>query len=121
MNTDPYLLAAAAIGVIALLVLLAMVRFLARRNRTVAEGPVLWEGRDYRCPTCGGTMEQGWVLLGKGAIWSPRGRGRPGTFSHIGSALENTISLSLRPAANMAWRCSACRMLLVDHSKLVGR
>jgi hypothetical protein len=64
-------------------------------------------------------MEQGWALLGKGAIWSSRSRAKPGTFSHIGAALDNTISMSLRPAVNMAWRCASCRLLLLDHAKLV--
>lgn len=58
-------------------------------------------------------------MLGKGAIWSPRDGGRPGTFSHIGQALPNTISMRLPPAANMAWRCLDCQMLLIDHDKLV--
>ena len=75
-----------------------------------------WLGR---CPQCGAPMEEGWVMLGRGAIWSARRMGRPGTFAHIGVALENTVSLSLPPAANMAWRCPTCRLLLVDYDKLV--
>lgn len=98
-----------------------LVRHLGRHNRAEPEHRGLWDDRDYRCPHCGAAMEQGWVLLGKGAIWSPRAKGRPGSFSHIGNALDNTISLSLRPAANMAWRCGGCRLLLVDHSRLIGR
>jgi hypothetical protein len=105
----------------ALLALLFIVRMIRRRNRSVPDDPLLWDGRDYRCPRCRTPMEQGWVLLGKGAIWSPRLKGKPGPFAHIGLALENTMSLALRPAANMAWHCKHCRLLLLDHDKLVGR
>jgi hypothetical protein len=106
-----------ALGV--LLALLWIVRRIQRTTRTVPEAPGLWEGRDYRCPQCGTPMAQGWVMLGRGAIWAARGGRRPGIFAHIGASLENTISLSLPPAANMAWRCPTCRLLLVDHDKLV--
>jgi hypothetical protein len=119
MLENEYRILAGATAIAALLLLLWLMRGLQRRNRSVAEDPRLWEGRSYRCPECGRDMEQGWVLLGKGAIWSPRRKGRPGAFSHIGQALENTISLSLRPATNMGWRCGGCRLLLLDHSKLV--
>ena len=118
MNLSVIVAGVAAIG--ALLFLLWLVRLLQRRNRSVDEDPDLWDGRDYRCPACATPMEQGWVLLGKGAIWSPRAEGRPGTFAHIGNALENTISMTLRPASNMAWRCGSCRLLVLDHSKLVN-
>jgi hypothetical protein len=107
------------IGITALGLLLAGLVWVARRNRAVNDHPILWNGRDYRCPRCAQPMQQGWVMLGKGAIWTDRGAGRPGLFAHIGSALPNTISLHLRPAANMAWRCAPCQLLLVDHEKLV--
>jgi hypothetical protein len=29
------------------------------------------------------------------------------------------ISMHVMPAANMAWHCDRCRLLLVDHDKLV--
>ena len=109
------------IAIAALSFLWWLVRRLGARNRSVPDQPELWAGRDHTCPRCGTPMEQGWALLGKGAIWSPRAAGRPGTFAHIGRALPNTISLSLPPAANMAWRCGDCRLLLIDHDKLVGR
>lgn len=119
MNTDSYPFLAGLVGVGALILLLLVVRRIDRRNRTVSDDPGLWDGRDYACPQCGAPMEQGWVLMGKGAIWSPRGGGRPGPFTNIGSALPNTLSLSLRPGSNMAWECSNCRLLTLDHDKLV--
>lgn len=108
------------IGVLALAFLLLFLLRMRRTNRTVTERSQLWQGRDYACPACGQPMTQGWVLMGKGAIWSERGRGRPGTFALVTNALPNTFSLRVRPASNMAWRCTDCRMLLIDHDKLVG-
>jgi len=107
------------IALLAIGTLLALVYWVGRRNRVVADDPALWSGRDYPCPQCGAPMRQGWVMLGKGAIWSERAAGRPGAFAHIGQALPNTISMQLKPAANMAWRCDACRILTIDHDKLV--
>jgi hypothetical protein len=107
-------------GILVLLaVTLWLLHRLSRRHVAVANRPDLWQGRDYRCPACTTPMNQGWVMLGKGAIWSPRGKGAPGTFAHIGQALDNTLSLAMRPAANMAWHCPHCRLLLIDHDKLV--
>ena len=121
MPIDVYAFGAVLVGVAALLALYWIVRRIDRRSVKVADTVALWNGRDYRCPGCGAEMDQGWVLLGKGAIWSPRSSGKPGAFASIGSALDNTISLSLKPATNMSWRCVDCQLLLVDHSKLVER
>lgn len=113
------ILVSAAGGLLALGLLFALVVWIHKRNRAVPDDPALWHGRDYGCPACGAAMAQGWVMLGKGAIFSPRASGRPGLFAHIGSALPNTLSMHLRPAANMAWHCPRCRLLLLDHDKLV--
>lgn len=119
MGAYGWTMAAGLVAIAALVFLLVLVRRIRGRTLSVRDEPGLWVGRDYACPDCRAPMDQGWVMLGKGAIWSQRSAGRPGTFSHIGSALENTISLSIPPAANMAWRCERCRLLLVDHGKLV--
>jgi predicted RNA-binding Zn-ribbon protein involved in translation (DUF1610 family) len=107
------------VAIAALVALWAIVRKIQKNAREVPSTPSLWSGRLYRCPDCGADMAAGWVMLGKGAIWSSRGEGPPGTFAHVGSALPNTISLSVRPAVNMAWRCPSCALLLIDHSQLV--
>lgn len=113
------LLFTALVGIVVLLPLFAIVRFITKRHRSVARAPDLSDGRNYTCPQCGVEMLQGWVLLGKGANWSDRLKGKPGILSHIGNALPNTISMRFKPAANMGWRCPACQLLLLDHSKLV--
>jgi hypothetical protein len=66
-------------------------------------------------------MAQGYVLAGKGLIWRPRAGKGPGTFAHIGQALPNTMSFGLPPALNMAWRCEACGLIMLDLSKMVRR
>ena len=110
---------AGSVAILALILLLVLVRIMRRRSREVDNTPGLWQGRDYRCPGCRGALESGWVMLGRGAIWKNRSEGPPGAFSTIAGALPNTLSLSLRPAANQAWRCPRCQLLLVDHSRLV--
>jgi hypothetical protein len=119
MGAEVGLMLAGLVAILALVLLLVLVRIIRRRSREVASTPALWEGRDYRCPGCRGSLEAGWVMLGRGAIWRDRAEGPPGAFSTIAGALPNTISLSLRPAANQAWRCPRCQLLLVDHSRLV--
>ncbi len=90
-----------------------------RRNVTIGETSDLWQGKIYHCPICSQTMHQGYVLTGKGIIWTPRS-GKPiGTLAHIGQSLENTLSLSVPPALNMAWQCGDCKHILIDYSKLV--
>ena len=110
---------AGAVSIAVLVLLWALLRKIHSRNRCVPFTAALVEGRAYRCPSCGRDMQAGWVMLGRGAIWSPLHSGPPGTFAHIGSALPNTISLALKPASNLSWHCADCQVLMVDHSKLV--
>lgn len=110
---------AAVTGVLALLALLVIVRSIRRRNLETPASPDLWSGRGYQCPSCGAGMEPGWIMAGRGLIWSRRDAAMPGAFSTISSALPNTISVSLRPACNQSWRCPICSLVLVDHSRLV--
>lgn len=119
MGSETGLLLAGSVAILGLILVLVLVRWIQRRNREVEATSRLWEGRDYRCPNCREPMSPGWVMLGRGAIWADRGAGPPGAFSTIAAALPNTLSLSLRPAGNQAWRCPGCQMLLVDHARLV--
>lgn len=119
MGAEMGLLLAGLVAILALTTLLVVVRRIRWGSREVPSVSAPWEGRDYRCPGCRGRLEPGWVMLGRGAIWRDRAEGPPGAFSTIAGALPNTISLSLRPAANQAWRCPRCQLLLLDHSRLV--
>lgn len=114
-----YLWLAGGIAIAVLLFLWTLVRRIGRRSRLVPETPDPWEGRAFKCPACGAAMDGGYVLAGRGLIWSRRGQPRKWVFAHIGEALDNTLSLSISPAVNLAWRCVPCRMLLIDHDKMV--
>lgn len=91
-----------------------------RANHAVRDHKGLWQGRDYACPGCEGTMLQGWAQVARGIDWSPRKRGRPRGLTGGGDTLPNTQSMHLRVASNMAWRCPKCGLVLIDHSKMVN-
>jgi hypothetical protein len=109
----------ASVAIAALLALWAIVRHLQGKACEIPATSDLWSGRSYACPDCGSAMEAGWVMLGKGAIWSSREKGPPGPFSHVGSALPNTISLSRAAGCQHGLAMSELPLLLIDHSKLV--
>ena len=119
MMPNLYLGVAGGFAITALVFMWVIVRRVGRKSQVVPETGDLWEGRAFRCPVCGAPMDEGYVLGGRGLIWSRRGQAKRWTFAHIGEALDNTLSLSLSPAVNLAWRCEPCRMLLVDHDKMV--
>lgn len=101
--------------------LLLLVRRIQRKSRVQTETAHTWSGRDYSCPQCNAPLQPGRVLCGKGILWSDRDGPPVRWHAHIGQALENTISLHLPPALNQAWRCPACRLVLIDHSRLLRR
>jgi len=106
---------------IAILVFVLLLYRILRRSQVVRDDASLWKDRNYPCPQCGAIMEQGFIMAGRGIIWRPKDDKPIGTFAHIGQALDNTISPSLPPRQNMAWHCPRCRLILVDHDKLVKR
>jgi hypothetical protein len=75
------------------------------------------EGCQY--PRCGVEAREGYVLCGRGIIWADKSGKLFSLFTTIFRALENTISWCLWPAVNLAWHCGSCRIVIVDHSKLV--
>ncbi|MBK1645433.1 hypothetical protein CKO25_12415 [Thiocapsa imhoffii] len=121
MNPFVELWGAVLAAIAALGLLWFIVRTIQRSSREIADTPTLWVGRDYACPACARPLRQGWVLMGKGAIWAERDQRPLSPFVHIGNAMPNTISMSWRPATNLAWRCEHCELLLIDHSRLVAR
>ncbi|HKK04571.1 MAG TPA: PF20097 family protein [Gammaproteobacteria bacterium] len=115
-----------ALAIVAAVLLIGMPVLLWLIVRRVTKSAQVVEARDgeldwpdRRCPICGGTMAQGFVMAGRGLIWAGRHRKAPGTFAHIGQSLANTISMNLPPALNMAWRCEPCSLVLVDHSRMI--
>ncbi len=81
------------------------------------ESRISWE--EVRCPKCQVPMEPGYSMAGRGVIWRKKGAKRPGTFSTINSVLENTLSINIRPALNISWRCPGCKLIILDYSKMV--
>lgn len=107
------------ITVILAIVLLAAVRKVNKGNSVIKlkESEVEW--KELKCPKCQKVMDTGLSLAGRGIIWREKIEKKPGLFSNIGSVLENTISLNILPALNISWRCSSCKLVILDNSKMV--
>jgi hypothetical protein len=107
------------ITVILAIVLLTTVRKINKANNIIKlkESEIEW--KELRCPKCQKVMDAGLSLAGRGIIWREKTEKKPGLFSNIGSVLENTISLNVLPALNISWRCSSCKLVILDNSKMV--
>lgn len=109
----------------ALAVVLAIAAIAARRTRrdlTRVAQSSLPPAPAIRCAQCGQPMEAGFVAVG-GISWravdSP-----PRKVTGAGEKLANVaadqsmLAFSLGVPENRAHRCRACRLVLVDHSRL---
>lgn len=107
------------ITVILAIVLLATVRKINKGNNVIKlkESEIEW--KELRCPKCQKVMDTGLSLAGRGIIWREKTEKKPRLFSNIGSVLENTISMNVLPASNISWRCSSCKLVILDNSKMV--
>ena len=94
-------------------------RKMERKNNvlTVAEASLDWKA--VKCIKCNQLMENGYAYAGKGINWVPKDARKPGAFSTVGSVLENTFSLRIPPALNMAWYCKSCKVIEIDNSKML--
>ena len=77
------------------------------------------EWTEFNCPKCQQAMETGLSLAGRGIIWSEKDKKKPGLFATVIAALDNTLSLNIPPALHVSWRCSRCKLIILDHSKMV--
>ena len=100
-------------------VLWVAVRKLIKGNKVLKlkESEINWE--EIKCPKCQVLMEAGYSMAGRGIIWREKRAKKPGTFSTIGSVLDNTLSINIPPALNISWRCRSCKLIVLDNSKLV--
>jgi len=73
---------------------------------------------DYRCPKCGVFMTPGFSAA-DGVFFRTRDEKRK-VFA-IKRLLPNTRNMTPSLRENMAWRCDACRLLVMDYSCLVGK
>jgi len=96
-----------------------VMRKVADRNTVVARPREALAWQDFKCPGCAEQMAQGMAMAARGLTWKEGGTVKPGLFGNFGSVLENTLSFSLPPAWNMAWRCEACGLVVLDHSRLI--
>lgn len=122
---EPQILTLAVITLIGTILTPLLVFFLIRRlaKRSGHMVPLSrFEGHArHRCPACNSPMESGFVVTGRGLHWIADLR-RAGVFSlNLGTALENTLNLTLSLAGNPAWRCPSCKLLLLDYSRLVRK
>lgn len=111
---------AVLIAVTGIIILIYFLRKMERKNRIVSahESELHW--KDIKCSYCGQYVDQGYAFAGKGISWTPRQHRKPGVFSTVVSSLENTISMRIPPPLNMAWHCNNCKLIVIDHSKMIS-
>ncbi len=107
-------------GVAVALLFLAVFRKIGKNNTTVKIKKSDIEWTPMQCPNCHNPMENGYSMAGRGIIWREKSQNMPGTFSNMGSNLDNTCSISLPTAINISWHCANCKLLLTDHSRMVN-
>ena len=119
MNDTFFVIVAIFVLVVGLFVLWNFLRKYERRNNvlTVDEASLIW--KEVKCVNCGKIMEKGYSYAGRGINWVPKHAKKPGAFSTVGSVLENTYSLRVPPALNMAWYCESCKIVVFDNSKML--
>lgn len=119
MNETTFKIIAVLSVIAGLLLLLYFLRKIEKKNNvlTVDEASLDW--KDVRCIKCEQMMEKGYAFAGKGINWVPKNEKKPGIFSTVSSVLENTFSLRIVPAINMAWYCKSCKILVFDNSKML--
>ena len=119
MNETTFKIIAVLCAIAGLLLLLYFLRKIEKKNNvlTVDEASLDW--KNVRCIKCEQMMEKGYAFAGKGINWVPKNEKKPGIFSTVGSVLENTFSLRIPPAFNMAWYCKSCKVIVFDNSKML--
>ena len=105
--------------VIGIAFLVYYLRKTEKRNHIVTTHESLLHWQEVKCSHCGKSMEQGYSFTGKGISWTPRHGRKAGNILTIVSILENTFSMRLPQPLNMAWHCNQCKLIVIDHSKMV--
>jgi hypothetical protein len=121
MDITSRILIAIVVTIALIIFLWILFRKIESKNNMVTLDEASLNWKESKCPTCGKTMEGGYAFAGKGIIFSPKGKKLPGAFSTIGKALDNTFSMNITPAVNMAWHCSSCKVVVIDHAKMLKR
>ena len=119
--TMAMILFTAVLSITLLAGLLWLVHHIHRKSVVATEPSEGFHHPEHHCTACGITMETGYTLCGRGIFWQTADAHHFSLFTHIGQALENTISFSMRPAVNAAWRCPRCKLILIDYSRMIKR
>ncbi len=117
---DLALLASAILTItLVLLFIWILMRRILKKNKVVQVEKSSLNWKELKCPNCERIMEEGYAFAGKGIFWAAKSAKKPGAFSHVGYALENTFGISFRPDLNMAWHCNSCKTIVIDHSRML--
>lgn len=120
MNDDSLMIVVAVLVVATgLLVLWYFLGKMERKNHVIKVDAASIEWKDVKCVKCEKVMEKGYAFAGKGINWVPKNAKKSGVFSTVGSVLDNTFSLRIPPAINMAWYCESCKIIVFDNSKML--
>lgn len=104
--------------IIAIIGLVFFLRMMKKAGPKSVSGPVPFEA--FACPRCAFPMEQGYAAAFRGVMWRRREQAGPGIFATIFEVLPNTLNTGLRPLENQAWYCPRCKLLLLDHNRLIA-
>ena len=96
------------------------IKAMERKNREFRTYDTVDRNTAYLCPRCGQAMDNGFAVAGRGISFRRDGEKPAGPFILAGSMLENTVNMTFSNRENRAFRCQACRYVLIDHSCLIG-
>lgn len=86
-------------------------------NRLVSINNYESVNKMYNCPNCGIQMQSGYRIINEGIFWTTEFVNTNWkALTQI--PIENTASGS-RNNVNKAWKCTKCKMILIDHNVLL--
>jgi len=67
-----------------------------------------------KCPKCGVHAVTGYTIAGRGVLF----RNKDEAFKLItpGNLIPNTANLGFSTKYNLAWKCTNCKLLIIDYS-----
>jgi rubrerythrin len=121
MEKLAYMIGAAIVFIVVLVVFCFMLKKLYKLNREYKRYDEIDRYVTYTCPECGKVMENGFVMAGKGICYRADEAKPLSQFIGPKTLLKNTMNMTMSTKENVAWRCKDCNYILVDHSFLVGK
>ena len=72
----------------------------------------------YNCPECNNKMDSGFRIANQGIFWTTELKGI--YLKQLTSTpLTNTAAVYARNNGNKAWKCDKCKLILIDHNRLL--